>query len=97
MLRSGEFEDRLDGFGHVGVAGEFSAELMAAGRRQAVESDAPFGCRDAPFGLDPTLHKHLLKRRVERTFLYLKDFSGDLTDALGDRVAMQGSCLEHAK
>ena len=58
-------QDFLDSLSDAIISGEFGLQLLAALRSEAIEADLAIGFRDAPFGDDPALDKHLLEGRVK--------------------------------
>lgn len=65
----------------------FKALLSRPG--EAVELRAAVLLRNAPGGFDETLIFEAVKRGVQRSLLYLKDFTRQLPDPPGDRPPMQ--------
>src|SRR5579883_2386609 len=90
-ITSRRFDDADDGGGHAFELRQFARHLLAAFGCEAVVAGAPVVLGLFPFGDQPAFDQHALQGGVERAFLHLKNFAGDLLDELGDSIPMHRS------
>src|SRR5437016_3390580 len=89
LLRSSE--DQRDGVGKTLPIRYFRFQLFAALAGERVKLRFPAGRGVFPLGLQPVLLLETVKGGIEGTLRDLKKIPGNLLDALGDGVAVNGS------
>lgn len=82
-------EDAGNASGVGGPAGGFSFELFAAGWRDRVDAGSALLFGHGPLGGDPAGFLHAVEGWVERTFLDLQRFGGQIVDGISDGVAVE--------
>src|ERR1017187_2281296 len=89
------FKNQADRFGETRPIGGLALELRAALGGEAVKFGVPAGIGCLPLGDQQTPVLQPMQRGVQRALLDRQDLAGDLSDSLGDGVAVNGSKVDH--
>src|SRR5262249_11920430 len=87
-LLPGRVQDALDGFRELRPARAFSGQMLFPRGGQAIGLDPLIVLGDLPLRTNPLLPLQPVKRRIERTGVYLQRLVGIGSDRLADAVAM---------
>ena len=86
----GSFHHQIDGRGEAAPVGGFLLELRATAGGQRIELGFSSRFRFRPFRFDPGFLFQAVQSGVEGALLNLKNFAGDLLNALGNGPAVFG-------